>query len=243
MFGLLKNYLNIINYNSVVNLETQKYISFSNMTKNNEKKYKYIFICKNKHIYFQKIFIMKIIFFDLCKEKIKIYKKILNIINEKNHSIKLEFYNNNLLDLVENIKFNYIVSPANSYGAMTGGIDTDICNLDETIQTKVYNHVKLSPFFDMDNEHYIPVGICEQVKINNLLTILMAPTMKHPKDISDTNNVFLAFNAILITLQSLSYHHHNLVIMCPCLGTGCGNMDAEKSAKQILHAFLVHQII
>ena len=67
--------------------------------------------------------------------------------------------------------------------------------------------------------------------------------MKHPKDITSTNNIFLAFNAILICLESLSCHKQNLIIACPCLGTGIGNIKPETSAKQILHAFMVHQII
>jgi O-acetyl-ADP-ribose deacetylase (regulator of RNase III) len=188
---------------------------------------------------------MKIIFFDLNEEKIKKYKHILNHINNKNKNINVDFLNCDLKKLVEEKMIDIIISPANSYGAMTGGIDIDICELDNSIQKKVYERVKISHYFDMDNEPYIPVGICEPIKINHNLTLLMAPTMKHPKDISETNNIFLAFNAILICLQSLQYHYHHkkITIACPCLGTGCGNIDAEISAKQIFHAFLVHQLL
>jgi O-acetyl-ADP-ribose deacetylase (regulator of RNase III) len=194
---------------------------------------------------------MKIIFFDLYEEKIKEYKKVLDIVNNKNKkteyshagNIKLDFLCSDLKELINLNKIDIIISPANSYGAMTGGIDVDICEIDPSIQHKVSARVKKSIYLDMDNSPYVPVGICEPIKINNNLTIVMAPTMKHPKDITKTNNVFLAFNAILICLQSLCCHHHNLIIACPCLGTGCGNMNVEDSARQILHAFLVHQIV
>lgn len=198
---------------------------------------------------------MKIIFFDHDKEKIENYREILKVINEKekqkknffsfhsNKELELDFINSELNELFELNKIDIIVSPANSYGHMTGGIDTDICKLDHTIQNKVYAKIHQSFYKDMDNEPYIPVGVCEPVKINNNLSIFIAPTMKHPKDVSNTNNTFLAFNSILIYLQSLFYHYPNLIIACPCLGTGIGNMDSKKSAKQILYTFLVHQII
>lgn len=185
---------------------------------------------------------MKIIFFDINKAKIEKYKKILAVINS-NSKIKLEFKNVDLRELIDNKKIDIIVSPANSYGTMTGGIDVDIVKIDSTIQNKVYAKVKESHYLDMDDECYIPVGTCQCVKINHFLSLLVAPTMKHPKDISDTNNVLLAFNSIMIFLENAAYHNSNLSIACPCLGTGCGNMDAEISAKQILAVFRIHQII
>jgi O-acetyl-ADP-ribose deacetylase (regulator of RNase III) len=194
---------------------------------------------------------MKIIFFDNNKENINKYKNVLDVINQKNdinllHSnneIKIEFVHSDLSYLVCDNKIDVIISPANSYGHMTGGIDKDICKIDTFIQDKVSHAISKSVFLDMDNEPFIPVGTCVPVKINKDLTILIAPTMKHPKDITGTNNVFLAFNAILINLKIQNYHNKDLVVACSCLGTGIGGMNAEKSAKQILHAFLIHQII
>jgi O-acetyl-ADP-ribose deacetylase (regulator of RNase III) len=197
---------------------------------------------------------MKIIFFDLDKEKIDTYQKILKIINEKhaeNHKknflhshdeIKFDFLNEELSELVKSNKIDIIVSPANSYGTMTGGIDSDICKLDPSIQMKVKFNISKSIYLDMDKEPYIPVGLCEPVKITNSLSILIAPTMKHPKDITKTNNIFLAFNSILIYLKHLHNHNKKITVACPCLGTGCGAMNANKSAKQILHSCLIHQI-
>jgi O-acetyl-ADP-ribose deacetylase (regulator of RNase III) len=194
---------------------------------------------------------MKIIFFDNNKINIDKYENVLDVINQNNninllHSkneIKLEFVHSELSYLVCDNKFDIIISPANSYGHMTGGINKDICKIDPFIQDKVSHVISKSIFFDMDNEPFIPVGTCVPVKINKDFSILIAPTMKHPKDITGTNNVFLAFNAILISLKTLSYQNKDLVIACSCLGTGIGGMDPEKSAKQILHAFLIHQII
>lgn len=185
---------------------------------------------------------MKIIFFDINKDKIKKYKNILDTINSKSH-VKVEFYNAELRELIDNKKIDIIISPANSYGVMTGGIDIDIVKLDSTIQQKVYAKVKESHYLDMDEERYIPVGTCQCIKVNHSLSLLIAPTMKHPKDISESNNVLLAFNAIMIFLENATYHNKNLTIACPCLGTGCGSMDAETSAKQILTVFKIHQII
>jgi O-acetyl-ADP-ribose deacetylase (regulator of RNase III) len=198
---------------------------------------------------------MKIIFFDIDSNKVKKYKEILDTGNKKRRDtlteifgessdktkLKLLFYCGNLFDLLERTKIDIIVSPANSYGDMTGGIDTDICKIDSSIQEKVKNEILKSKHTDLDKKPYIPVGKCKLVQINKQYSVMIAPTMTRPKDISNTNNVFLTFNAILLYLIN-KYKSDDLVIACPCLGTGCGNMSAEMSAKQILQALQIHKL-
>lgn len=54
---------------------------------------------------------------------------------------------------------------------------------------------------------------------------------------SDTLNVSLAFHSILEQAFMLSQKGIKLVIACPCLGTGVGQMNPTDSAKQILGAY------
>ena len=177
---------------------------------------------------------MKFIFFDISKEKITDYKNVLNPLKSK---VDMNFICADLLNLITKIKDNIIiVSPANSYGDMTGGIDRDICKINDKIQYLVKKQIEKSKFIDLDNNKLIPVGHCDLVQINNKTSVMIAPTMKRPKDISNTENVFLAFKAMLLYLTNVQ-NLQNSVILCPCLGTGCGNMDSKKSAEQVLNAF------
>lgn len=171
------------------------------------------------------------LFFDMNADKINDYKKILGSI--KNTS----FFIGTLDNLVKLHNFNVIVSPANSFGVMTGGIDSDIAKKWPDVVKNTLDVVKKSKHFDSSGNNYIPVGMCEGVLLDNKRKnkcMLVAPTMFLPKYIVGTQNVFLAFNAILGKTKSLD---SSVIIACPCLGTGIGGMSGEESALQIKEAF------
>ncbi len=129
-----------------------------------------------------------------------------------------------------------IVSPANSFGYMDGGIDL------------VY-----SRFFGWDlqsrlqalllEQHFgeLPVGQAVIVPTENptIPFLVSAPTMRVPASIGRTPNVYLAFRAALTAVV-----RHNdsgtlpiASLLVPGLGTGVGEMPPERAARQMRHAY------
>lgn len=174
------------------------------------------------------------IFFDLNKNFIDKYKIILN--NEIPNSY---FIHDNLESLLQKHKFiNTIISPANSYGFMNGGIDTVINTILDNVEPLVKQKIIQFGSIDNSGRNYLPVGKCFIVEKNNYY-LFVAPTMTLPSKLpKDTLNISLAFYSILEEAVKLSFQTKTqLVIACPCLGTGVGQMNPIDSAKQILGAY------
>jgi O-acetyl-ADP-ribose deacetylase (regulator of RNase III) len=167
------------------------------------------------------------LFFDWNNDKIDGYRRILH-----KHS-NIIFFNGSLDQLIEQYDFDILVSPANSFGVMNGGIDKDIAKQWPDVAKNVLDKVKCSNYSDNGNRQYIPVGKCEIVYLDNKKKdkfLLIAPTMYGPQKIVGTQNVALAFSAIINLIKNITYP---IVIACPCLGTGVGCMTGDESAKQI----------
>jgi len=135
-----------------------------------------------------------------------------------------------------------IVSPANSFGYMDGGIDL------------VYSH-----YFGWELEESLKVLLLEQhfgelpvgqavilpTKHDRIPYLVSAPTMRVPSSISRTTNVYLAFRAALIAVA-----RHNATsqvpiesILVPGLGTGVGEVPPRRAAHQMKLAYdaIVHE--
>lgn len=125
-----------------------------------------------------------------------------------------------------------IVSPANSFGYMNGGIDA------------VYTHV-LGPRTQealqalLRDEHHgeLPVGQAVIVASGcaALPWCVSAPTMRTPCDVSQTLNAFLAMRAALRAV--LAHNAAGLpritTVLCPGLATAIGGMPVERCARQM----------
>jgi O-acetyl-ADP-ribose deacetylase (regulator of RNase III) len=174
-----------------------------------------------------------IVFFDQNEQIIKQYENIL-----KDISSDIVFINATLDEIVNKYyKTNpfILVSPANSYGDMNGGIDKSIIDKFPLVKQRVLNMVKKSPYVDSSFRPYVPVGVANFVELDDKHNILiMAPTMLTPRNIVGTNNVYLAFSAIYKDIKMLD---NSVIVACPCLGTGIGGLTGEESAKQILRTF------
>jgi O-acetyl-ADP-ribose deacetylase (regulator of RNase III) len=88
-----------------------------------------------------------------------------------------------------------VVSPANSFGYMDGGIDLAYRNF---FGMKVQHRVRGKIHADHFGE--LPVGQAVIVETDHPLLpfLIVAPTMRVPDRIGDTVNVYLAFRAALI---------------------------------------------
>jgi len=119
----------------------------------------------------------KFIFFDYNKEKIYQYQQVL-----KNNS-NMSFYFGTLKDVMKNFNIDILVSPANSFGIMTGGIDRDIAEMYPMVVDNVNAKLKQSKSFDSGGRQFIPVGDCEAVSLDNKNKLmLIAPTMFLPRN-------------------------------------------------------------
>ena len=133
------------------------------------------------------------------------------------------------------VKTDAIVSPANSFGFMDGGIDalyTNYFGLD--LQKRLQETIK---------EKYngeLCVGSAEIINTNkNPKWLICAPTMRTPQSISETTNSYLAFRAILFSIKKHNEISQDKIntIVCPGLGTGAGEMSTEKCARQMRIAY------
>ena len=130
-----------------------------------------------------------------------------------------------------------IVSPANSFGIMDGGLDLAIRNelgfkieadMQEVILNKYHGEM--------------PIGSAEIIKTNHKKWSYMigAPTMRIPENIAFTLNAYIAFRAILIAINSFNESKPKRPIkslVCSGLGTGIGSMEAVKCAAQMRAAY------
>ncbi len=130
-----------------------------------------------------------------------------------------------------------MVSPANSFGIMDGGLDAAIRDeLAGDVQRIVQNVI-------LERHHgELPVGACEIVATGHRRWphLAVAPTMRVPESVANTVNAYLAFRATLLAVVSHNQRHverpiRSLVV--PGLGTGVGAMDPRRCAAQMRIAF------
>jgi O-acetyl-ADP-ribose deacetylase (regulator of RNase III) len=129
-----------------------------------------------------------------------------------------------------------IVSPANSFGFMDGGID---------LLYSRYFGWRLQTDLQalLAEQHYgeLPVGQAVVVATGNDVIPFMvsAPTMRVPADISSTVNVYLAFRAALIAVLTHNTRAQAPIrtLLVPGLGTGIGAVAPTPAARQMRLAY------
>jgi O-acetyl-ADP-ribose deacetylase (regulator of RNase III) len=130
-----------------------------------------------------------------------------------------------------------IVSPANSFGIMDGGLDLAIRNkLGFQVETDIQEVILNKYHGEM------PIGSAEIINTNHnkWSYMIAAPTMRIPENIAFTLNAYIAFRAILIAINSFNEKNSELPIkslVCSGLGTGIGSMEPTKCAAQMRAAY------
>ena len=130
-----------------------------------------------------------------------------------------------------------IVSPANSFGYMDGGIDRAYRNFfGLTIERR------LKEIIERDFEGELPVGQALSIPTGHgrIKRMIAAPTMRTPQNIRGTDNVRQAMAAALETAAALRSPPVER-LGCPSMGTGVGRMDAFDAAEQMLEAWTAHR--
>jgi O-acetyl-ADP-ribose deacetylase (regulator of RNase III) len=133
-----------------------------------------------------------------------------------------------------------VVSPANSYGFMDGGIDALYLNhFGAEIQRRVRRQI-------LDYHHgELLVGQADVVETgdNKIPFLITAPTMRVPMNLSDTVNPYLAARAVFLLIthgtfssgsfadQKISDHINTVAL--PGLATGVGKVGYNTCAHQV----------
>ena len=142
-------------------------------------------------------------------------------------------YQGSILD----VSTDAIVSPANSFGFMDGGLDL---HLSQHFGWHIEDRVREVLFEHYDGE--LPVGqaIIVPTDHEQVPWLVSAPTMRVPMSVDDTANAYLAFRGVLRAIREHNAAHPQKPITsvaCAGLGTGTGFMPAERCAKQMRHAY------
>jgi O-acetyl-ADP-ribose deacetylase (regulator of RNase III) len=132
-----------------------------------------------------------------------------------------------------------IVSPANSFGYMDGGIDLVYSQF---FGWEVEDRLRAIILEKYDGE--IPVGQAEIVPTahKTIPFLISAPTMRVPMNVANTAHAYLSFRAALCAVRAWNQKKQEGVgtiksILCPGLCTGEGRMSFERSARQMRAAY------
>ncbi len=134
------------------------------------------------------------------------------------------------------VKADAIVSPANSFGFMDGGIDAVY-----TYQFGAGLQQRLQEVIERDFAGELPVGIAVVVPTmhKEIPWCISAPTMRVPRNVAETANAYLAFRAALLAV--IAHNASGLppikTVLCPGLGTAIGQMPVARCARQMRSAW------
>jgi O-acetyl-ADP-ribose deacetylase (regulator of RNase III) len=131
-----------------------------------------------------------------------------------------------------NLTASALISPANSFGDMGGGLDKAIDDFYEgEAQKKVQQHIQQDFFGEL------PVGVASILKMNYLQFpfLIVAPTMRIPGNVGKTINAYLAMRAILVAVLKYNDATSEKInhIALPSLCTGVGGMPFLEAGEQM----------
>ena len=138
-----------------------------------------------------------------------------------------EFYCGDVFDMRADI----IVSPANSFGIMDGGIDLVYSqqmgwHIQKDLQEKIEK--------EFDGELLVGQSCLVKTGSVQFPHLLSAPTMRVPMLLRGTPNVYLAAKAIFIAIKKFETP---ITCLIPGLGTGCGAVVYELCAQKMRMAY------
>jgi len=133
-------------------------------------------------------------------------------------------------------EFDCMVSAANSFGLMDGGVDAAIIKF---FGSKLERKVQKRIIEEWRGEQ--PVGTSMIVATGNEKHPYIAhtPTMRIPLDITHTDNVYNAMWAMLVAVDRHNATKEKQIetVLCPGLGTGTGRVPPFEAARQMALAY------
>jgi O-acetyl-ADP-ribose deacetylase (regulator of RNase III) len=130
----------------------------------------------------------------------------------------------------------YFVSPANSLCFMDGGFDLALSTIIfPNIEKKVKQIVKNLNITNLLGRNYLPIGSSIIIDESFNKSLIVAPTMLLPQNISSTYNAYYCTMAVLNNiLINRNEDISNIDIIFTSLCCGYGKMDELTSISQIL---------
>ena len=128
---------------------------------------------------------------------------------------------------------NAIVSPANSFGFMDGGLDYALSeHFGWDLQDKLQHEIQQLP----EGELLIGKALVIATGDKQVPWLISAPTMRVPMsfNIPTSVNAYLAMKAILVAAKAHPEIHS---VAIPGLCTGVGRMPAPTAARQMFRAY------
>jgi O-acetyl-ADP-ribose deacetylase (regulator of RNase III) len=171
--------------------------------------------------------------------------KIKLILVDPNHSVSTAFKAR--FDYLPNIEvvnccfeqlttYDCLVSPANSFGMMDGGIDAAITkffgiSLMEKVQQKILD--------DYRGEQSVGTSFIIETGHPQHPFLAHTPTMRVPMQIVGTDIPYVAMWAMLLAVDQHNRSAKRMItsIACPGLGTGIGRITPDESARQMALAY------
>lgn len=156
------------------------------------------------------------------------------------NKIKEHGYDSKLIKIEDYVpepnKKIYYVSPANSLGFMDGGIDFALSRkIFPNIENKVKNNIRTIGIKNLLGRYYLPIGSSMILECDDFRSLIVAPTMLLPQDISKTHNVYYATMAILYNIIiNKKEKLDNVNIIFTSFGCGYGKMNEDESIRQII---------
>jgi O-acetyl-ADP-ribose deacetylase (regulator of RNase III) len=144
----------------------------------------------------------------------------------------VEVVRGDLLDL----DADAIVSPANSFGDMSGGIDKAIDDFHKGEAQRRLMGAIAEQFLGE-----LPVGaaLVVEVPARRFPFVVAAPTVRIPGAVEGHLNAYLAMRAALVAVVRHNGRQGRPIrsLAVPGLGTGVGGMDADDAAEQMRAAY------
>lgn len=123
-----------------------------------------------------------------------------------------------------------IVSPANSYGFMDGGVDRAYAAFfGPTFERLVYDTIARRP------EGLLPVGAAEVIATGHsrIPYVVLAPTMLMPEHVPALHSS----RALRAALRAVARMNDIKDLYCPGLGTGVGGVEPSDAAREMAAAY------
>lgn len=127
-----------------------------------------------------------------------------------------------------------VVSPANSFGFMDGGLDYALSErFGWNLQVRLQEMIAKRPL----RELLVGEALIIDTEDRRVPWLISAPTMRVPMRLRQSVNAYLAMKAIIISVLSHLREPRIKTVALPGLGTGCGALTAPTAALQMWRAF------
>lgn len=167
--------------------------------------------------------------------------------NEKIQEHGYEAFTQKIQDYVpRSNKHTFYVSPANSLCFMDGGYDYALSRIVfPGIESEVRRAVRDLDIVSHVGKPYLPIGSAILLKIDDMRSLVVAPTMLLPQNVSKTKNAYYATQAVLfmvhshIEQQGVSLDDVDIILTAFCCGYG--KMEEDVAVQQMAEGIRDHK--